>query len=174
MVIQKKCKPDGDLLKHNAYLCVHDGMQKWGGSYWETYSPLVNMLTVLLILAIAKIHSLDSKAIDFVLTFPQADLEEYICMQLPIGIQVDGQTEADSNRQYVLKLNKNIYGINQGSFKWYDKLKKSLVDRELYPSAIDPCLYIGYAMIVLTYVDYCIIVGPSMVDLVDSVNACSK
>ena len=52
---------------------------------------------------IARKHSLDSKAINFVLAFPQADLEEDIWMQLPIEFQVDGQTEADSDNQYVLK-----------------------------------------------------------------------
>ena len=50
-------------------------MQQWGDSYWETYSPVVNMWYVRLILAIDKLHNLNSKAIDFVLAFPQADLE---------------------------------------------------------------------------------------------------
>ena len=50
-------------------------MQQWGDSYWETYSPVVNMLSVRLILAIAKLHNLDSTAIYFVFAFPQADLE---------------------------------------------------------------------------------------------------
>ena len=49
------------------------------------------MLTVRLIIALPKIHNLDSKVIHFVLEFPQADLEEEIWMQLPIGFQVDGQ-----------------------------------------------------------------------------------
>ena len=57
------------------------------------------MLTLRLILAIAKIHCPDSKPIDLVLAFPQADLEEDIWMQLPIGFQVDGQTEAVSDKQ---------------------------------------------------------------------------
>ena len=48
-------------------------MQKWGDSYWETYSTVVNMLSFLLILAIKKIHKLESKAIDFVLAFPFMD-----------------------------------------------------------------------------------------------------
>ena len=78
-------------------------MQQWGDSYWETYLPVVNMLTVRLILAIYKIHNIDSKAIYFVLDLPQSDLEEYICMKLPISFQMDGQTEADSDRHYVLK-----------------------------------------------------------------------
>ena len=98
------------------------------------------------------------------MAFPQEYLEEDIWIQLPIGFQVDGQTEADSDRQYILKSNKNIYGLKQGSFNWYKKLKKLLVERELNPLTIDPCLYIGNGMIVLIYVDELIILGPSMVD----------
>ena len=89
----------------------------------------MNILSVRLILAITKLHDLDSKAIDFVLAFPQADLEEEIWMQLPIGFQVDGHTEASSEQHFLLKLNKNLYGLKQGSYNWYEKLKKSLADR---------------------------------------------
>jgi len=32
---------DGTLNKHKARLCAHGGMQQWGVSYWETYSPVV-------------------------------------------------------------------------------------------------------------------------------------
>jgi hypothetical protein len=133
---KRKRAPDGSLLKHKARMCAHGGMQQWGDSYWETYSPVVNMLTVRLILAIAKIHKLDSKAIDFVLAFPQADLEEDIWMDLPIGFQVDGQTEADSDRHYLLKLRSNLYGLKQASYNWYEKLKQSLINRNFKPSDI--------------------------------------
>ncbi len=69
-----KCKqrPDGTLVKHEARLCAHGRMQQWGTNYWETYSPVVNMVIVHLILLFAQIYKLDSKAIDFVLAFPQA------------------------------------------------------------------------------------------------------
>ena len=125
------------------------------------------MLTVRLILAIAKIHNIDSKAIDFVLAFPEADLKEDIWIQLPVGFKFDSQTEAEFDKCYVLKLNNNLYGIKQGSFNWYEKLKASLVDRDFKPSYIYPSLYIGNEMIILTYVGDCIIVGPSM-DRIDS------
>ena len=155
---KRKRKPYGKLLKHKACLCAHGGTQKWDDGYWETYSPVVNMLSVHLILEITKIHKLESKAIHFVLSFPQDDLKENIWMNLPIGFQIDSQTEADSDRQYVLKLNKNLYGIKQVSFDWYKKLKTYLANRNFKPSDIDTCLYIGNGKIVLTYVDYCIIV----------------
>ena len=162
---KRKRRPDGTLLKHKARMCAHGGMQQWGDNYWETYSPVVNMLSVRLLLSLAKIFNLDSKAIDFVLAFPQAELEEDIWMYLPIGFQVDGQTEADSTRHYILKLNANLYGLKQGSYNWYEKLKKGLTDRGFVPSKIDPCLYLKKGMIVLTYVDDCIIVGESMTDI---------
>ena len=162
---KRKRRPDGSLLKHKARLCAHGGMQRWGDNYWETYSPVVNMLSVRLLLSLATIFKLDSKAIDFVLAFPQADLDTDIWMYLPSGFQVDGETEDDSTRYYILKLNKNLYGLKQGSYNWYEKLKKGLTDREFVPSKIDPCLYLKPGMIVLTYVDDCIIVGTSMKDI---------
>ena len=82
-------------------------------------------------------------------------------MNLPIGFQLDGQTKAYSDRHYVLKLNKNIYGLKQGSFNCYEKLKTPLVNRNIKLSDNETCLYIGNGMIVLTYVDNCIIFGTS-------------
>ena len=86
-------------------------------------------------------------------------------MHLPIEFQVDDQTESDSDNQYFLKLNKNIYGIKQVSFNWYKKLKKFIFNTYFKPSAIDPCLHIGNFTIVLKYDYDCIIVVPSMVDI---------
>ena len=116
---KRKRNTDGEILKQKARLCVHGRIQQWGDSYWETHSPVVNMLTVRLILAIANIHNIDSKAIDFVLAFPQAYLKENIWMKLQVGFQIDGQTEAESDKCYVLKLNKNLYRLKQESLNWY-------------------------------------------------------
>ena len=66
------------------------------------------MLSVQLILTITKIHKLGSKAIDFVIAFLQADLKEYILMQLPKGFQVE-----DSDRYYFFTLKKSLYGLKQ-------------------------------------------------------------
>ncbi len=47
------------------------------------------MVTVCLILMLAQIYKLELKAIDFVLAFPQAELDVDIWMHLHIGFQVD-------------------------------------------------------------------------------------
>ena len=75
-----KLFPDGSLNKHKAIICAHGGMKRWGENYWETYSPVVNMLSVSFLLTISHIHVLNSKSIYFVLSFPQADIDIDIWM----------------------------------------------------------------------------------------------
>ena len=94
-----------------------------GGGYWGTYSIVVNILSVRLLLCIAKINNLDSKAIDFQLVFPQAELNEDIWMQLPAGFQVYIDIEENSDKHYFLKLEVSLYGLKQASFNWCEKLK---------------------------------------------------
>ena len=60
---------DGSLNKHKARLCAHGGMQQWGVNYWETYSPVVNWISVRLLLPIAIMNDLPTTAIDFALAF---------------------------------------------------------------------------------------------------------
>ena len=137
---KRKQFPDGRINKHKARLCAHGGMQRWGENYWETYSPVVNMVTVKLLLVISKLHGLDSKSIDFVLAFPQAELDVDIWMELPVGFTP--ADDPDNRGKYVLKLNRNLYGLKQASLNWFEKLKTGLMDRDFVPSKIDPCLYL--------------------------------
>ena len=78
--------PDGSLNKHKAQLCAHGGQQTWGQDYWDTYAPVVTWASVRMLLIVAKIHKLDSKSIDFVLAFPQVDLDVPVYMELPAGV----------------------------------------------------------------------------------------
>jgi hypothetical protein len=160
---KQKCFPDGRLNKHKARLCAHGGMQRWGENYWETYSSIVNMISVKLLLVIAKIHCLESKSIDFVLAFPQADLDEDIWMDLPIGFKlIDDPTEAP---KFVHKLRKNLYGLKQASFNWFAKLCDGLLDQGFRTSSIDQCLYTKEGMMLRVYVEDCIIVGLDMSEI---------
>ena len=100
--------PDETLNKHKARLCAHGGVQTWGTNYWETYAPVINWASGCLLLAVDKIHGLPSKSIDFVLAFPQADLEVPVYMELPLGFDAP---QNESHKLYVLCLNKRLYGL---------------------------------------------------------------
>jgi hypothetical protein len=133
-------------------------MQTWGQNYWETYAPVVNWASV------PKIHGLSSKSINFVLAFPQADLENPLYMELPASFDAPNNEDW---KFYVLKLNKSLYGLKQAGYNWFAKLSNGLQDRGFVQSSVDPCVFFGHKCIVLTYVDDCILVG----DLQDRLNA---
>ena len=88
-------------------------------------------------------------------------------MDLPIGFEPEFGQPSD----YSLLLLRNLYGLKQGSHNWYQKLKGGLTARGFAPSKIDPCLYLRKGMIVLTYVDDCIIVGNSIKEIDDFIKS---
>ena len=152
---KRKRFPDGRILKHKARLCAHGGMQQWGVDFWETYSPVVNWISVRTLFALSQVHGLESKSIDFVLAFPQADLDTDVFMELPFGFDVNG------TKGYVLHLQKSLYGLKNSGRNWFQMLSKGLTDRNFVPSQVDPCIFYRDDAIILVYVDDCIIFSKS-------------
>ena len=97
--------PDGRINKYKSHLNAHGKMQRWGIDYWETYTPVVNWIRVRLLLALAIIHGLETKLIDFALAFLQADLDTNVFMELPFGF------EFGPEGKYFLKLEKKTLWI---------------------------------------------------------------
>eukprot|EP00957_Ditylum_brightwellii_P178546 13600462-Ditylum_brightwellii.AAC.1 len=108
-------------------------MQQWGVDFWETYSPVVNWITVRTLLAVATIHNLPTECIDFALAFPQAKLDIDVFMELPIGID---PPNGANPKAYVLKLNRSIYALKQSSLNWFNLLSGALQKkgRDFVPS----------------------------------------
>ena len=172
------------MNKHKARLCAHGGMQQWGINYWETYAPVVNWISIRFLLVLGEIVGLESQAIDFVLAFPQADLDVPVYMELPLGMEIPG---AAYEKQHVLLLKKNLYGLKQAANSWYDMLKEGLRLRGFTESVADPCVFVKSSaaaspalqtpnkgshvinnfrkqndtVIVLVYVDDCIVLSRS-------------
>ena len=61
------------------------------GSYLQgENAPVLNWISVRSLLAIASKYELPSKSIDFVLSFPQSDLDVDVLMGLTLGMEVGG------------------------------------------------------------------------------------
>ena len=152
---KRKRYPDGTIYKYKARLCAHGGMQQWGIDFWETYAPVVNWLSVRTLLTLSVVHSWHSRSIDFVLAFPQADLDHDVFMEFPAGVC----SNAGTRKEYVLKLKKNLYGLKDAAHNWFQLLSKGLTGSKLgfKPSSIDPCVFLRKDAIMLTWVDDCLI-----------------
>lgn len=89
-------------MKHKACLSVHSGMQQWGVNYCEIYAPVVNWISVCTLLTITSIHEVKTCLIDFILAFPQDDLDVNALMETPMGMK------SPKGPGYVLKLKHSV------------------------------------------------------------------
>ena len=144
---KRKRHPDGTVYKHKARLNAHGGMQRWGVDYWETYAPVVNWISVRLMLILTVVHKLETKSIDFVLAFPQAELKRDVFMEMLYGFRFGRKG------QYVLKLKRNLYGLADASLNWFKKLTAGLESEGFVKSEIDQCVFIRNNCIIMVYVD---------------------
>jgi hypothetical protein len=148
---KRKRRPDGSIIKHKARLCAHGGMQVHGETYWDTYAPVVNWMSVRIMLTISVLQHLHTRSIDFTLAFPQAKCETEIYMELPVGVNVP------EGGDYVLLLLRNLYGLKQGSKCWFECLRDGLIEIGFTPSKVDPCIYHRNGLTLLCFVDDCLI-----------------
>ena len=59
---KRKCRPNGSLLKHKIRLCIHRGVQTYGENYWDTYAPVVNWVSIRVLLAISKLLNMHTRS----------------------------------------------------------------------------------------------------------------
>jgi hypothetical protein len=145
------------VYKHKARINVHGGQQTYGVNYWETFSPVVNWFSIRLTLVLSLIYQWKTRQIDFVLAFPQADVECELYMELPRGLIFEG-CHRDT---HCLKLLKNLYGQKQAGHVWHEYLVEVLIERHFKQSIVDNCVFYKGSTMLLVYVDDDIICGPS-------------
>ena len=141
--------PDGLAKKYKARFCVRGDRQIEGVDFFETWAPVVQWTTVRSMMILATNHKLCSAQADITAAFVHAPLDKDedgdIYVQQPRGFEVPGD--------YVLKLNRSVYGIKQAPRNFFKYLKKHLRRQGLCQSDFDPCLFIGSKVTAIVYVD---------------------
>ena len=83
-------------------------MKFWGVDCWETRSPVSSWLTIHLMFAFSVTYNLASMQLDFTQESPQADMSDDMIMEMDFG-------HDNPNRDCILKLKKNFYGLCDGN-----------------------------------------------------------
>lgn len=157
-VFKVKYLPNGDIDKYKARLVAKGFTQSAGIDYHDTFAPVVKLVTVRCLLAIAVAKGWFIEQLDVNNAFLHGDLEEDVYMDLPLGY-----SPPDSKSNWVCKLNKSLYGLRQASRQWFAKLASFLLDAGYKQSMLDHSLFTlssgsSYTAIVI-YVDDIIVSG---------------
>jgi hypothetical protein len=160
--MKRKRKPStGEISKYKARMNVDGSQMIKVLHYEETYAPVVQWATIRFFITLAIISKWHTRQLDFVLAYTQADIERDLYMKLPAGSTAPGRTITEQNRKdYVLKLERNLYGQKQAGRVWYLHLRKNLLKLGFKPSNHDECVFYYGKTIFIVYTDDTILLGP--------------
>lgn len=152
--------PDGSVKKLKARFCVCGDRQIEGVDFFDTFVPVVNWMTVRLMLIMSAILKLETRQVDYVAAFCQSPIEEDVYVDMPRGFAKEGT---------VLKLNKSWYGLKQSPQTFFKYLKGKLEQVGLQScEEVDPCLFVSSKVICLVYVDDTLFFSPK-VEYIDEI-----
>ena len=145
------------VKKYKARLNIDGSRMQHGKHYDQSYAPVASWNSIRTLLIVAALFGWCTRQIDYVLAFPQAPVGREVYMKIPGGFTVvDG-----NNKDYLLKLHRNVYGQKDSGRVFYQYLRKKLVNEVGFvQSEVDECVfYRGNVMYVL-YTDDSLLAGP--------------
>lgn len=169
-VYRIKRDENGEIQRYKARLVAVGASQVQGIDYHETYSPVVKLTSLRLLLALANEENMAIRQLDVKTAYLHGVLEEEVFMEQPPS----GNIKPDK----VCKLQKSIYGLKQSGRTWYQTLDNTLKDLGYKRLETDRCVYIlqnGSDKILLSvYVDDMLMIGTTQNVLMNAINSLSK
>lgn len=150
-VFKLKYAPDNSIARYKARLVARGYTQREGIDFTETFSPVVRMESVRMLLVIANQLDMQILQIDVKTAFLNGELEESIFMTQPEGYVKE--------RGKVCRLQRSIYGLKQWSLQWNKCFTNFLRRFSMRPLKSDTCVFVnannkcGVTLIICIHVD---------------------
>ena len=119
-VYRIKRKADGSIDRYKARLVAKGFKQRYGIDYEDTFSPVVKIAIIRLVLSFAVSRGWSLRQLDVKNAFLHGVLEKEVYMRQPPGC-VDRHKP-----NYICKLDKALYGLKQAPRAWYSRLSAQL------------------------------------------------
>lgn len=127
-----------NICRYKARLCARGFCQREGVDYSETFSPVVRYDSLRVFLTMVTQRDLEMSQFDDKTAFLHGDLDEEIFMEVPEGLDVDGDKS-----DVVYLLQKSLYGLKQAPRCWNDKFTHFLAQFGFKQCNSDPCIFLG-------------------------------
>ncbi|KAL0284519.1 UNVERIFIED_CONTAM: Retrovirus-related Pol polyprotein from transposon RE1 [Sesamum angustifolium] len=134
--------------------------QRLGVDFEETYSPVVMVMSIPILLAIAAWYDNEIWQMDMKMTFLNGFIEEDIYMDQPEVFTFVGE------KRKVCHLQRSIYGLKQASRSWNTHLDDIIQGYDFIKNEFDPCVYkrisgsiVAYLML---YLDDIVLIGTNI------------
>jgi len=155
-VYKIKRHANGTIERFKARLVAQGFSEAEGLDYFETFSPVVKLSTIRVLLALASIHGWYLHQLDVNNTFLHGDLHEAVYMKVPQGVIPPKPSQ-------VCKLLKSLYRLKQANRQWFEKLTQFLYAQVFTQATADHTLFTKITTtsytLVLVYVDDIILAG---------------
>ncbi|PHT37062.1 putative plastid-lipid-associated protein 13, chloroplastic [Capsicum baccatum] len=162
-IFKRKMNTDGTIDKYKARLIVKGFKQKEDLGYFDTYSPVTRITSILMLIALAAVYGLEIHQMDVKIAFLNGELEEEIYMEQPEGFVVSGKENK------VCQLIKSLYGLKQTPKQWHAKFDQTMLANGFKINECDKCVYIkdtpNHQVIVCLYVDDMLIISRDISDI---------
>ncbi|CAI7770795.1 unnamed protein product, partial [Closterium sp. NIES-54] len=145
-------RPPGSLPPFKARYFARGFSQRQGVDYFQTFSPLLKMTTLWVLLHFAAQHNYELHSLDLSTAFLQGSLHEEIWLRRPPGFT--GSFPAGTQ----WSLQRPVCGLHQAPYEWHDTLRTTLAALGFTPSTADPSMFLRTdtslpPFYVLVYVD---------------------
>ena len=150
-----KKNDSNQIERYKARLCARGFNQIKDIDYQEIFSPTTRYDSIRIILSVAAKANLQIQQFDVKTAFLNGFLEEDIFIDIPEGLSIKGN--------FVLKLNKSLYGLKQASRCWNKTFTEFLLKYGFVQSQADQCIYIGLfngtKVFLIIYVDDALVIS---------------
>jgi ribonuclease HI len=147
LLLQVKIDAEGEVEKLKARLVGHGFKQRPGIDFTETYTPLICLSTVRMVLSKAAAEDLEIRKIDVVTAYLKAEMKDELYMTLPKGFRADKATrriilDPEAVAPVYVRVKKRLYGLRQSGLNWYETVREYFIgSMHLRPSQWESGIY---------------------------------
>jgi hypothetical protein len=162
-LFRRKYKSDGSIARYKARFVARGFSQTEGIDYYETFSPVIKMTSLRVLLALATIHNFYVHQMDVTTAFLNGVLNEEIYITQRLGF-INPDTASK-----VCRLHKSLYGLKQAPRVWYELFDTYLLSHGFSKCVSDTNVYIKSSdtnfILLGLYIDDLILISKDLIYL---------